>query len=61
METGTGKEVQPAARCSISYIVYRLSSGAYFKYSSGGTPVYLFSMGYGYEGKDDVDNIYAFR
>eukprot|EP00210_Caulerpa_lentillifera_P001085 g1046.t1 len=62
METGTSNTVvTKGAICSVSYIVYRLSSGAYFKYSSGGTPVYLFSLGYGFEGKDDVDGVYQFR
>ena len=37
---------------SIQYTVYKLSAGAYFKYSSGGRPVYLFSLGFGKEGKD---------
>lgn len=45
----------------ISYTVYRLASGAYYKYSSGGTPVYLWSLGYGNEGKDDLDAVYRFR
>eukprot|EP00958_Prasinococcus_capsulatus_P014435 scaffold1518_cov417-Prasinococcus_capsulatus_cf.AAC.28 len=42
------------------YIVYRLSSGAYYKYSSGGQPVYLWSTGFGFEGKDDVGEVYRF-
>eukprot|EP00951_Prasinocladus_malaysianus_P046357 scaffold638201_cov46-Prasinocladus_malaysianus.AAC.1 len=45
----------------ISYTVYRLASGAYYKYSSGGTPVYLWSVGYGNEGKDDVGTVYRFK
>ncbi|GMH40179.1 hypothetical protein BSKO_08083 [Bryopsis sp. KO-2023] len=61
MLAGTGREAQIGSICTVSYIVYRLSSGAYFKYSSGGTPVYLFSMGYGFEGKDDVGSTYKFR
>jgi hypothetical protein len=40
--------------------VYRLASGAYYKYSSGGTPVFLWSVGYGNEGKDDVGSVYRF-
>jgi hypothetical protein len=40
--------------------VYKLSSGAYFKYSSGGTPVLLFALGYGTEGKNDVGETYTF-
>lgn len=37
MEIGTGaNEVAIGSRCDISYAVYRLASGAYFKYSSGG-------------------------
>jgi hypothetical protein len=43
------------------YTVYRLSSGGYYKYSSGGTPVYMWSVGYGQEGKDDVGDTYRFR
>lgn len=42
------------------YTVYKLSSGAYFKYSSGGTPVLLFALGYGTEGKNDVGDTYTF-
>lgn len=62
MEAGTSEStVVKGAVCSVSYVVYRLSSGAYFKYSSGGTPVYLFSLGYGFEGKDDVDGVYQFK
>lgn len=41
-------------------MVYKLSSGAYFKYSSGGTPVLLFALGYGTEGKNDVGETYTF-
>lgn len=41
----------------LAYTVYRLSSGAYFKYSSGGTPVLLWSVGYGTEGQDDVGTV----
>ncbi|EFJ40481.1 hypothetical protein VOLCADRAFT_108144 [Volvox carteri f. nagariensis] len=58
---GTGPEATPGSICEITYIVYRLSSGAYYKYSSGGTPVFLFSLGYGQEGKDDVGQTYKFR
>lgn len=42
------------------YTVYKLSSGAYFKYSSGGTPVLLYALGYGTEGKNDVGETYTF-
>lgn len=42
------------------YTVFKLSSGAYFKYSSGGTPVLLFALGYGTEGKNDVGESYTF-
>ncbi|KAG2450904.1 hypothetical protein HYH02_004736 [Chlamydomonas schloesseri] len=58
---GTGPEAQLGSICEVSYVVYRLSSGAYYKYSSGGTPVFLFSLGYGQEGKDDVGQTYRFR
>lgn len=46
--------------CEIQYTVYRLSSGGYFKYSSGGSPVLLFGLGYGYELADDVGSVYRF-
>ncbi len=58
---GTGPEAVPGAVCEITYVVYRLSSGAYYKYSSGGTPVFLFSFGYGQQGQDDVGKVYRFR
>ena len=48
------------AQLVIRYTIYKLASGAYFKYSSGGTPVLLFAKGYGTEGKDDVGDTYAF-
>jgi hypothetical protein len=50
--------VSSGAQCR--YTVYKLSSGAYFKYSSGGTPVLLFALGYGTEGKNDVGETYTF-
>jgi len=56
----TGRQCTPGQVCEIHYTVYRLASGAYFKYSSGGTPVYLWSVGYGNEGKDDVGTVYRF-
>ncbi|GFR44958.1 hypothetical protein Agub_g6268, partial [Astrephomene gubernaculifera] len=58
---GSGPAATHGSVCEISYIVYRLSSGAYYKYSGGGTPVFLFSLGYGQEGKDDVGQTYRFR
>lgn len=61
MVEGTGPEAVPGAVCEITYVVYRLSSGAYYKYSSGGTPVFLFSFGYGQQGQDDVGKVYRFR
>eukprot|EP00798_Chlamydomonas_sp_ICE-L_P009432 gene9432-4064_t len=60
IETGTGPEAVTGSQCSISYIVYRLASGAYFKYASGGTPVFLWSLGFGQEGKDDLGDVYRF-
>lgn len=36
-------------------------SGAYYKYSSGGTPVLLWALGSGFEGQDDLDEVYRFR
>lgn len=61
IETGSGGvAAELGSICEISYVVYRLSSGAYFKYSSGGTPVFLFSLGYGQEGKRDVGETYRF-
>ena len=56
----SGPEAQPNSTCDIAYTVYRLAPGAYFKYSSGGTPIYLFSLGYGNEGKDDVGSTFTF-
>ena len=47
--------------CDVSYTVYRLSSGGYYKYSGGGTPVYMWSLGYGNEGRDDIGETYRFR
>mmetsp|Transcript_9184 Transcript_9184/g.18995 ORF Transcript_9184/g.18995 Transcript_9184/m.18995 type:complete len:157 (-) Transcript_9184:183-653(-) len=38
-----------------------LSSGAYFKESSGGKPVYMWSLGYGKEGKNDLEALYRFK
>lgn len=46
--------------CDILYTVYRLSSGGYYRYSGGGTPVLLYGLGYGYEGADDVGSTYRF-
>lgn len=40
--------------------MFRLASGAYFKYSSGGTPVLLYALGYGTEGKNDIGETYSF-
>ncbi|KAK3263061.1 hypothetical protein CYMTET_28116 [Cymbomonas tetramitiformis] len=56
-----GPLVVPGSNVDIYYTVYRLSSGAYFKESSGGKPVYLFSLGFGNEGKDDVGKVYSFE
>jgi hypothetical protein len=47
---GTGPRAQIGDTCEITYVVYRLASGAYYKYSSGGTPVFLYSLGYGQVG-----------
>lgn len=58
---GKGAEAVVGSQCDIIYTVYRLSNGGYFKYSSGGTPVYMWSVGYGREGKDDLDETYRFR
>ena len=58
---GTGGAVATAgSRVDFSYKVFRLSSGAYFKYSSGGTPVLLWARGYGSEGRDDVGDTVSF-
>ena len=38
-----GAAIEAGSVVGIRYIVYRLSSGAYFKYSSGGKPVFLWS------------------
>jgi len=58
--TGTGTACDQGSVCAISYQVFRLSSGAYFKYSSGGRPILLFAQGYGTEGQDDVGSVYKF-
>lgn len=58
---GTSGAVATAgSRVDFSYKVFRLSSGAYFKYSSGGTPVLLWARGYGSEGRDDVGDTVSF-
>ena len=44
----------------VMYTVYRLAPGAYFKYSSGGTPIFMWARGYGTEGQDDVGATYKF-
>jgi len=55
-----GEEAMAGSRVDARYQVFRLSSGAYFKYSSGGTPVLLWSRGYGAEGRDDVGETISF-
>jgi hypothetical protein len=55
-----GSAAKLGATCDILFTVYRLSPGAYFKYSSGGQPIFLFSTGYGSEGQDDVGVPYSF-
>lgn len=40
--------------------MFRLAPGAYFKYSSGGSPILMWSQGYGQEGKRDLDETYNF-
>lgn len=60
IEEGTGAEALLGSGCSIRYTMYRLASGAYFKYSGGGTPVFLEALGYGTEGKNDMGETYAF-
>jgi len=57
---GDGEAIAGAV-CDIEYVAYRLAPGAYFKYSSGGTPIYLFSLGYGNEGKDDAGDTFRFK
>jgi hypothetical protein len=61
ISTGAGPQAVVGSVCDIMYTVYRLSSGGYYKYSSGGTPVYMWSVGYGKEGKDDIGETYRFR
>ncbi|KAG1654333.1 hypothetical protein FOA52_013732 [Chlamydomonas sp. UWO 241] len=61
MVVGTGSDAAAAGDVlEIQYIVYRLTNGAYFKYSSGGTPVLLYAMGFGFEGQKDEDDVYRF-
>lgn len=55
-----GKTASKGDTLYILYTVYRLAPGAYFKYSSGGTPIFLWSRGYGNEGQDDVGATYRF-
>ena len=55
-----GKIAQKGDTLFALYTVYRLAPGAYFKYSSGGTPIFLWSRGYGNEGQDDVGSTYKF-
>ena len=52
-----GEEAMAGSRVDARYKIFRLSSGAYFKYSSGGTPVLLWSRGYG---ADDVGETISF-
>jgi len=49
-----GDAARAGSRVDFAFKVYRLSSGAYFKYASGGTPILVYGRGYGYEGLDDV-------
>ena len=56
----SGKIAQKGDTLFALYTVYRLAPGAYFKYSSGGTPIFLWSRGYGNEGQDDVGSTYKF-
>jgi len=63
-EIESGDEFAPVVAIGdtleIQFTVYRLSSGAYFKYSSGGIPVLLFSLGTGKDFGDDVSRVYRF-
>jgi len=54
------KEAVKGDTLYVLYTIYRLAPGAYFKYSSGGTPIFLWSRGYGNEGQDDVGSTYRF-
>lgn len=58
IEAGSGPAALLGSVCEIRYVIYRLASGAYFKYSSGGTPVFLYGLGYGTELKQDLDEVY---
>ncbi|CAG9461710.1 unnamed protein product [Pedinophyceae sp. YPF-701] len=61
LQEGTGaRTAEIGSVCEIAYTVYRLSSGAYYKYSSGGLPVMLFSFGTGKEIGDSVGDVYRF-
>ena len=55
-----GKTAQKGDTLFVLYTVYRLAPGAYFKYSSGGTPIFMWARGYGTEGQDDVGATYKF-
>ena len=64
-ELAAGSPEMPAAErgdvLDVQYKVFRLASGAYFKYSSGGTAIYMWSLGFGEEGKNDLGAIYRFE
>lgn len=64
-ELATGSLDMPSAErgdvLDVQYKVFRLASGAYFKYSSGGTAIYMWSLGFGEEGKNDLGAIYRFE
>ncbi|KAL6754716.1 hypothetical protein V8C86DRAFT_2694997 [Haematococcus lacustris] len=62
LDPGQGpRAAQYGDTLEVQYTVYRLASGAYFKYSSGGTPVLLWALGSGFEGADDLDTTYRFK
>ena len=60
LSTALSNSFLSSAHCFVTPALPLYPSGAYFKYSSGGTPVFLWSRGYGAEGQDDVGDPYRF-
>lgn len=61
LAAGEGEAAERGDVLDVQYKVFRLASGAYFKYSSGGTAIYMWSLGFGEEGKVDLGAVYRFE
>lgn len=61
LAAGEGEAAERGDVLDVQYKVFRLASGAYFKYSSGGTAIYMWSLGFGEEGKADLGAVYRFE